>query len=249
MIFSYAATCLKGKGREENHDCIVVNGSVIIDGHIEGFADGHILAAVCDGVGTAPQHLQAARIVCSHFQKIDNNNNPPMSVSGQLRKAHQSLRNESSDPITNPMASTIAGIYADDEELVVFNVGDSRIYESGQIGFRKLSIDHTRAQAMVDARFALTTNELPNRAQQTLIRYLGGSNELCRPHLSIETPEEEGRRIVICSDGVWRCVREDILSTMMDISTNAASCCETICKSALFAGSRDDLSVLVIDSL
>lgn len=241
MAFNYAALTMKGPNRKENQDRVVIAGKMLDAECIEGSVKESILAVVCDGVGSGEHGARAASLASGCFADLVDITNPPLSIFTQFDLAKEALNAES-----DQMASTIAGVYLDDDECIVFNVGDTRVYELSNGMISKLSDDHTRAQAMVDALFARTVEELPDRAQNTLIRWLGSGGST-RPSFSMKRTLGRGVRVIICSDGAYRALGDEGLREAIENETDLLCCCKSVYEKALAADSDDDVSIIVIE--
>jgi len=247
MKINYAALTKKGKKRKENQDRVAIAGRVLDDGNAEGSVDGGLLAVICDGVDGAFPGAKAASMTSEKFVGLVDESNPPLSIFRQLELADKALRNESGGGIHGEgMASTIAGVYLDDNECIAFNAGDTRVYEIDERGLRQLSDDHTRAQAMVDALFARCAEELPTKTQHTITRYIGGSNA-CKPAFTMWPAVGKDARMIVCSDGAYRLLGECGLQEALDGNADLLACCQSVYEGALAAGSDDDISVIVLE--
>ena len=107
------------------------------------------------------------------------------------RSAHATVRctRRPRDPALTAMGTTVAGVVVTADLVLVFNVGDSRVYAAGPGGVRQLSTDDR-----------LSGNDLP---PGIVTHALGGSDELnaVDPHLPT-SPLSEDTSYLICTDGL-----------------------------------------------
>jgi PPM family protein phosphatase len=248
-MIKYAALTNRGIDRSENQDRIAVAGCIIETGGIEGETLDSLLAVVCDGVGGEASGARAATLVGEAFTSIDDEMRPVLSIFNQIERAEQSIRSEAEEhPELSRMASTIAGVYIDKGEYIAFNVGDSRVYIADGDGISTLSDDHTRAQAMVDARLARSVDELPPSAGSTLVRYLSSNAGRGVPAVRAGQTGEQPVRMVICSDGAYRKLGSGSLRAALEGENSLLERCKALRTEAVEAGSGDDISVILVEA-
>jgi serine/threonine protein phosphatase PrpC len=121
------------------------------------------------------------------------------------------------------MGTTIAGIVVRGEEILAFNVGDSRIYHLSSDALTQLSVDDVVGR---------------NRLTQCL----GGSQAQVElsPHV-VRFPFRAADTLLLCSDGLTDMLSNQVISALLHSSDPAAA----LVTAALDAGGHDNVSVIV----
>lgn len=228
-----AAATHRGHHREENQDRIVIEGVVLATGVSDTVAfevDVPCLAAVVDGMGGHPGGGVAAAIVAdvlaSHLGELHGADD----VIAMVRRANDAVYAAMARiPALAGMGATVAGAFVTEAEVIVFNVGDARVYLEGS-GYL--------LQASVDDR-------APGARHGPIIQSLGGLQNFSpvEVHVSVE-PRASGR-ILMASDGLFADVAHDRLETACrgPLLRSVAGLQQT----ALDAGGRDNIAVAMID--
>ena len=144
------------------------------------------------------------------------------------------------DAMTQPegrlgMGTTIVGVTVHAGSCTVFNVGDSRAYVVRRGVPRILTVDDTPEWGLSVAR-----------RSHALTQSLGGtpSRRPIRPHVN-RVEILPGDRLLLCTDGLTDLVDDDGIATVLRrVHDNPAS---ALVDSALLAGGRDNVTVVVIE--
>ncbi len=129
---------------------------------------------------------------------------------------------------TRGAATTIAGLVISEKKIVVFNVGDTRIYSISSDRLALLSEDHADP---VDRRM--------------LSRYLGGAQVRARP-ACFELNHFEQARFLICSDGLHGYLSDEEIYVIIKKSAGLGTV-HTLINEALRRGSDDNISIAICD--
>ena len=130
-MFEYIASSKKGSGRIKNEDRVMVNDTVVSDGSISGMKENGFIAVVCDGVGGTRGGEMAAEMVASGFVGYEVEKASAYSLNHHLQRLNASVMDAQKHLLGyNSMASTAAGIMFWKNRFLLFNLGDTRIYEA-----------------------------------------------------------------------------------------------------------------------
>jgi len=130
--------------------------------------------------------------------------------------------------------------------LYVTGMGDSRAYLIRGKKIEQLTIDHSIAQALVEAKTISAAEARTHRYRNVLWKYLGS------PEVG-EGPEVKtvqilaGDRFLLCSDGLSGVVSDEQLLDFMLQKDNVQECADGLGQFALDAGSKDNISCLVLE--
>lgn len=146
-------------------------------------------------------------------------------------------------PNLEGMGTTIAMCCLNGGYATIANIGDSRVHiiKNNEISF--VTRDHSFVQQMIDDG-QLKESEAKTHAMKNIItRALGVAETVCPDFDGVTV--EAGDAIMICSDGVSNMLDDEaIVHTVLQSSAEDAA--KMLCKSALDAGGKDDLTAIVI---
>jgi len=141
------------------------------------------------------------------------------------------------------IATTVAVAAFGRGEIVVGNVGDSRVYLARNGGIQQLSVDHSLVA--MQRRFGRISEEESRTSahRHVITRGLGVDPQVrADVNNALALP---GDRVVLCSDGLYDCVTDEELASMVAQSDPAAACRELVAL-AEARETRDNISVQII---
>jgi protein phosphatase len=130
--------------------------------------------------------------------------------------------------------------------LYVTGLGDSRVYLIRGKKIEQLTVDHSIAQALVEARTISAAEARTHRYRNVLWKYLG-SNEVGEGPEVKMVPIQAGDRFLLCTDGLSGVVTDEQLLAFIRDKTDMQECAEGLCQLALDAGSRDNISCIMVE--
>lgn len=144
----------------------------------------------------------------------------------------------------NGAGCTLTGavLVDNDGELawLVLNVGDSRVYLHRGAELQQLTVDHS-------LRDEVGPNADGSRPPRNIItRALGSADTTADSWL---LPVETGSRLLICSDGLTTEVVDEELRATLTMGGRADAVAEELVRRANEAGGRDNVTVIVVDTL
>lgn len=146
------------------------------------------------------------------------------------------------------VGTTLSAVVLDGNRACAFNVGDSRIYllRGGQL--QQLSYDHTEFQVMVEAGVLKKEDFSRSKAHNRLTQHLGISSQEMElePNIVILDMLKEGDKFLLCSDGLYGVVPDEILQDSLLHSESPERTCDELIGLALNQGSRDNITAMVI---
>jgi serine/threonine protein phosphatase PrpC len=230
-----------GLERAHNEDALVLDGFVSTSRHAHlevalAPTRGSTVIAVVDGMGGHAAGDRASRLVAHLLADAGPSAVTPDDVTGLIVDAHGAVRAEMAAlPSTAGMGATVAGVLLRAEgPSLVFNVGDSRVYEI---------IDGCLVQISVDDSPPRPAG-MPEDARMVLITQAIGTNraEAPTPHLHA-VDLAVGSRLLLCSDGLTDYASLDRIEELLaDPATDASTLCELACA----GGGGDNVSVVLV---
>lgn len=200
------------------------------------------VVAVADGLGGHPGGEVASSLVARRLAEAGPVLDGEESVREALRSCNRALyAAAAAEPGLAAMGTTVAGVLLLAEQVVAFNVGDSRVYRVTGDGLRRVSVDDSPP--------------LPpgRRTTSVVTQTLGGSLGLTyvEPHVR-SAPLAPGDRYLVCSDGLTDPVREDELHRVLDLSRAEDSeradgrAAFELWKAAVEAGGPDNITLALV---
>lgn len=197
------------------------------------------LVLVADGMGGHAAGDVASRAAAEVLRHRVARALDPASVVALLDEANGVLFQLMAErPALLGMGTTVAGVILTAERVLVFNVGDSRVYAVGDGTLEQLSTDDTPGPKQPDGRTALTTSPL-------VTQVLGGMGRPARiePHV-LELPFVPEHRFLIVSDGLTDLV--PVADIAAAIQGDDHSSVERLFHLAMAAGGYDNVSIVLI---
>jgi protein phosphatase len=125
-------------------------------------------------------------------------------------------------------------------------VGDSRAYllRAGKI--EQLTVDHSIAQALVEAKTISAAEARVHRYRNVLWKYLGSKEVGEGPEVKALTIQP-GDVFLLCTDGLSGVVPDEQLQSFVQENSEVQKCAEGLGQLALDNGSRDNVSCIVVE--
>ena len=143
------------------------------------------------------------------------------------------------------MGTTLTLAWSLGAELFVANVGDARAYLLRGGSLRRLTRDHTVAQALADAGHITPEDVASHNLRHVLTRVIGrkdqGEPDVHRVRLA------DGDRLLVCTDGLTDAAGEEAIADELGRDVPAAEVCRGLIDLALRGGGRDNVTVAVAD--
>lgn len=209
---------------------------------------GPVVFAVADGMGGHEAGDLAALTAVEHLGSLDPTR--PLqrhALLDELRRANQAIA-AAAAAASSQMGTTITGIAVmdgDPDRLLVFNVGDSRVYRMRAGFLTQLTRDHSVVQELVDAGVLAPQEVAHHPDRHVLTRSLGCPTD---PEIDwwLERPAR-GDRYLIASDGLTNELNSFAIGGILDRESSPQRCADALIAAALEAGGRDNITVIVVD--
>lgn len=192
-----------------------------------------LVVAVADGLGGHPAGEVASAMVARRLAQIG----PFLDTEERVREALSACNREvraaaAREPALTAMGTTVAGVVVTPDQVLAFNVGDSRVYAAGPGGVRQLSTDDR-----------LSGEDLP---PGIVTQALGGIDVLVAldPHL-ITSPLSEDTSYLICTDGLTDPVPADVLNQTLGQHQDGQAVF-ALWKAAMEAGGPDNITIALV---
>ncbi len=226
----------RGRVRAINEDAFVATAPVFV---------------VADGMGGHAAGEVASALTVDCFRALAGPGSAPAEdVLGALGEANDRiLEHAASSPTARGMGTTVTGLVVVQngpaEELLAFNVGDSRLYRIRGEDVAQVSVDHSAVQELVDAGL-IAPEQAAVHPDRHIVTQALGSNPPPRPDVWFIAPAA-GDRFVLCTDGLSGEVPLQELGRLSREIEDPGETADQLVEAALRAGGRDNVTVLVVD--
>lgn len=201
-----------------------------------------VICLVADGMGGHAAGDVASRTVAERLSRRAAEATDEAALIRLLHEANAelfALMDES--PVWSGMGTTVAGLVVAPSGLIVFNVGDSRVYRIEHGGLVQLSTDDTPGPKLPDGRTAVYTTSM-------ISQVLGGHGpirpgEEIMPHVLCE-PLADGARYLVCSDGLTDMLAPPEIAALVGEDDEASA--QALFEAAMARGGDDNVSLLLL---
>lgn len=197
---------------------------------------------VADGVGGNNAGQIASSYILKALSSYKWKNND--DLKNKLIKLNHELVlfSNTSNKLSN-MATTLSGIYIEDDEIKIVHVGNTRVYVLQGRYLKQLTNDHTTYSWLMNlGRF----EEAKVCNKNEIINCFGGGNEKFIENLQI-TSIGLTNTILMTSDGIHEYVNIDKLEEIMNLNISNNEKLNAIREEAISNGSNDDMTTVIIN--
>jgi serine/threonine protein phosphatase PrpC len=237
----------RGAVRAGNEDSIAVGDWITSESMaapvlLERALDTPLICLVADGMGGHAAGEVASRTVAEHLAARAAQATDAAAIASLLREANGALFELMDErPAWYGMGTTVAGVVVAPAGVLVFNVGDSRVYRIEADALVQLSTDDTPGPKRPDGRTAVYTSSI-------ISQVLGGygaddPGEQLDPHVLSE-PLRDGACYLICSDGLTDLLERDRIGALLEPDDDASV--RTLFAAAMGAGGDDNISLILL---
>jgi protein phosphatase len=215
--------------------------------------DGRVYI-VADGMGGQHGGEQASQLAVDHLARklkaVDNDQPGDKAAVDAICKAVLDVNHEitvvaKADAQCRNMGTTAVMAVRCGDRLFIAGIGDSRAYHLRAGRIEQLTVDHSIAQALVDAETISPEEARGHRFRNVLWKYLG-AKELGRgPDVRV-VPLMAGDRFLLASDGLTGVVDDDDLLKIISEHNDPQSAADALVKAALDKDTHDNTTCVVL---
>ena len=137
------------------------------------------------------------------------------------------------------------GLVSGAAQWIVFNIGDSRVYQLTSGVLEQVTVDHSVVQELVDAG-RITREEADVHPHGNVITRAVGFHEPPVPDYRV-LPLQVGMRILVCSDGLTKELTAYGIRHFLMSMPRAEDAVQALVDAALENGGRDNVTAIVLD--
>jgi PPM family protein phosphatase len=143
------------------------------------------------------------------------------------------------------MGTTLVAAVLEKNGFTAANIGDSRLYHYDGKELKQITKDHSYV-AQLEALGYITKEEAARHPQRNIITRAVGTRPAERADV-FECSWEKEDKILICTDGLYGVLSEnEIIDNLGCTAENLQTACENLVDLAFEAGSRDNISAVII---
>ena len=239
----------EGKQRDGNEDALLL-------------LPKYGIYAVADGVGGQNSGEVASRKAMSVIEEFLSAN--PLTGADNLEGKYREnwlksyfqrclqrvnteiMKQASSDPAMNRMATTLVLMFLDMESVYIINVGDSRAYILRNGVMTQLTEDHSYVNKLINAG-TLTKSEARIHPQKNIITKALGSIKNPDPDF-YRFDLHEGDRLLLCTDGLHGELTDDEITEILLGKNDLDTICRMLVDAANKNGGHDNITVICVDN-
>jgi protein phosphatase len=202
--------------------------------------------AVADGMGGHAAGDVASAAVVHSLTHVSRNGcfaDFVDTVESALLAVNQQLRDYSRAELGGrTVGSTVITMLLGQRTGVCLWAGDSRLYRLRKGQLTRVSRDHSAVQELVDAG-VITPEQAQNHPNSNVITRAVGGNDVLYVDSAVFAPEPDDVYL-LCSDGLYNEVPEDVIRRKLALDTSEAVA--ELIRLTLENGARDNVTVIVI---
>lgn len=232
-----------GKKRESNQDsffCYKINQK-------------ECCAFVCDGMGGSNGGEIASNMVKEIFSKMIVEKLKEQKTNQEIKdlvfscyeKANKEIFEKAIlDNFLKGMGTTCVTVVLKEDCLMIFNVGDSRVYLNSTFGLKQLSVDHSYVQTLVDCGEITKEQAKLHPRKNEITKAVGISEKIKIDY--IETKVEKNNVILLCTDGLTNNCSDEQIRLIVNNKKKTSEAVEKLIETANFNGGDDNITVVLI---
>ncbi|HUN36035.1 MAG TPA: PP2C family serine/threonine-protein phosphatase [Trebonia sp.] len=230
--FWHAASTSPGQVRRVNEDSYIAQSP---------------LFAVADGMGGHGSGDLASRLAIDTLTVAGRLR--PLSVEGMLGALDGANRAIVTYEGNRGMGTTVTGLAlvetTDGDRLMVFNVGDSRVYRLAGGQLQQVTVDHSEVQELVEAG-VITRDQARIHPRRNIVTRALGTSPPSRPDYWL-LAVAPGDRYLICSDGLYSEVPDEHIASLLTNGGSPQATADGLVAAAEVAGGHDNITVIIVD--
>lgn len=237
----YSCTSHIGNVRNVNQDNFICNGLYMktddteikfpLSGKI--FSNDSKIFGIFDGMGGEECGEVAALIAAETAAKFKINEEPIKQMRDFCKIANRNICDYAQDNSVSSMGTTAAMLVFGKKEIVLCNIGDSKIFLFSEKKIEQISKDHI--------------TPVPYGKKPALLQNLGipETEMIIEPYIS-RGEYRNGDRYLICSDGLTDMVSVDQISGIVE-NNSPDKVVQTLLDTALENGGRDNITIMFFE--
>ena len=223
----------------------VERGLFLVADGMGGHGHGDVASRIA--VEAIVRHMDEAFQRWDLGEGLDDSGEPQVGVELEysIHAAHRSVVDAvAEDQTLAGMGTTVVGMAASGDTVVVAHVGDSRVYRLRSASLELVTEDHTWVNEQVKAGYLSLEQARSHPLKSVVTRAVGGDHQV-EVDLSA-LPVEEGDLFLICSDGLTTMLTDEEIHNLLASKGTLEDLCERLVGRANEKGGVDNITVIVV---
>ena len=230
-----------GKVREQNED--------FAGARINAY--GQVLLLVCDGMGGRNKGDYASNKLgtglIEAFLDNDKEFTKPAQVNKWLYKTINKINREiftksKEEPVFKGMGTTITAAIIFSDNLVIAQVGDSRLYRLSDNNLEQLTVDQTYVQHLNNAH-KLSKEQISSHPERHKLTNAIGMRY--NANVDLKITKYNGEKLLLCTDGLYNNVPLADLKSVLNGNEPLARKAQQLIRFGNFNGGSDNMGIAI----
>lgn len=230
-----------GKSRKHNEDnfCVVENDT------------NGVLLVVADGMGGMGggdiASMLAVKTVEENFKNSKSNDNVENLLDALIMTANSAVysRSHKDGQRISKMGSTLVLLLISGNKAYISHAGDSRCYWMDNGKIKKMTVDHSGAQELVNLGIIKEENMLDHPDSSILTRSIGTKEKVKPETMKDPVTIKNGDAFILCSDGLYQLVTDEEIAQIVYKNDDPDSACRELVDLANERGGTDNITVII----
>ncbi len=231
-----------GIGKEQCEDTALVGDLLVSSGSVEVSTVKAETVCVADGVGGNAGGYFASAFVIERLKGISGTESDKIKLLHILKGINDELLLEGAANGFPTAATTLTGIFCTGDKEHLVHIGNTRAYVLQGKYLKQLTTDHTVYSRLLKMG---RIDEASQSRKNEITNCFGGGNVSLLESIIISEMQEFST-LLLTSDGVHDYVSIDELEYLMTSNILSTCTCSDIINAAIGAGSKDDISVVIV---
>ncbi len=174
--------------------------------------------------------------------------NPKPSEMSFKEVFHSGIEKANTEILKNSYGggTTVTAVLIVGEQMTIAHVGDSRVYSVDKDGnLEALTRDHSLVKRLQELG-QITPEEAAVHPQRNVLYRALGQGEPFEPEI-ISTSRPDLGSLLICSDGLWNIVPQEVISGIIVSGESPQQICDKLIDAANDAGGPDNISAILVE--
>jgi serine/threonine protein phosphatase PrpC len=205
-------------------------------------AGGHKLGEIASALAikaATRSLLENSFIGYLHWEATNDGDGLVDKVKTAVGMADQIVKAQASGGVTTLTVAMVVG-----NEIVIGHAGDSRAYLFNGDHSEIITRDHSYPARLVEIGQLPPDEAHDHPKRNQLWNAVGQASNLV-----IETyhrPVPDGGHLLLCSDGLWSEVDEELITQIVEESTDPNQACTSLVDAAMSSGGQDNISAILV---
>ena len=205
---------------------------------------------VADGMGGHQAGDVASRLTVEAVRDLLSQEVPDISIIGDVvQRANDTVRLHATESGHEGMGSTLVGAFlvrnADEDSVVIVNVGDSRCYALIDEVLHQVTKDHSHVQELVDSGEIAAETAATHPERNVVTRAIGIEDLVAGDFFVV--PPLRRVRLLLCSDGVSGELTDQRMAEVLIANEHPDGAAEALIAAVLEGRAGDNATAIVID--